>query len=95
MKSGTAIQGTNAKELLMKWRLRRLQHRFAPEVREEDFRLITLLRERRLRRLEASGEPFEYRPCERLTDDQTRHLSVADVLRMGRRRVEAPERAPG
>ena len=72
-------------------RLRRLQDRFGPEVREADFRLVTLLRERRRRRLEASGEPFESRPCERLTDYQTMHLSVADVLRMGRRRVAASE----
>ena len=56
-------------------------------VREEDFRLVTLLRERRRRRLEASGEPYESRPCERLTDDQNMPLSVADVLRMGRRRT--------
>ena len=76
-------------------RLRRLEERFAPEAREEDFRLVTLLRERRRRRLEASGEPFEAGPCEGLTDDQIRDLSVADVLRMGRRRVAMPERAAG
>ena len=76
-------------------RLRRLQDSFAPQENEEDFRLVTLLRERRRRRLEASGEPSESWPCERLTDDQTRHLSVADVLRMGRRRFAAPERPPG
>ena len=71
-------------------RLRRLEERFAPEVREEDFRLVKLLRERRRRRLEASGEPFELRPCEPFTDDQNRLLSVADVLRSGRRRTAAP-----
>ena len=60
-------------------RLRRLQESFAPQENEEDFRLVTLLRERRRRRLEASGEPFESGPSKRLTDDQTRHLSVADV----------------
>jgi hypothetical protein len=57
--------------------------------------LVALLRERRRRRLEASGETHESRPFEHLTDDQTRHLSVADVLRMGRRHVKAPERPPG
>jgi hypothetical protein len=76
-------------------RLRRLQEIFAPEVREEDFRVVNLLRERRRRRLEASGEPFESGPSERLTDEQTMHLSVADVLRIGRRRVTALERQPG
>ena len=68
-------------------RLRRLQDRFAPELTEEDFRLVKLLRERRRRRLEASGVPLEVRPRERFVDDQTRRLSVADILRMGRRRV--------
>ena len=68
-------------------RLRRLQESLAPQENEEVGRLVTLLRERRRRRLAASGEPVEVRPSERLTDDQTRHLSVADVLRMGRGRV--------
>src|ERR1700676_5503227 len=52
--------------------------------------LVTLLRARRRRRLEANGKPFESGPSERLTDDQIRYLSVADVLRMRRRRVAAP-----
>jgi hypothetical protein len=77
-------------------RLRRLQDRFAPEENEEVRRLVELLRERRRRRAEQAGEPFEERPCERLTDDQNKPLSVADILRSGRRRVAAPnERAPG
>jgi len=75
-------------------RLRRLEERFTPQENEEVGRLVTLLRERRRRRLEASGEPYESRPCERLTDDQTRHLSVADVLRMGRRRTAVPNERP-
>jgi hypothetical protein len=74
-------------------RLRRLEESFAPEENEEVGRLILLLRERRRRRLEASGEPFETQPCE-VTHDQDRHLSVADVLRMGRRRVAAPTERP-
>ena len=76
-------------------RLRRLQERFAPQENEEVRSLVALLQERRRHRLEASGEPFESRPCEHLTDDQIRHLSVADVLRRGRRRVAAPEPPPG
>ena len=75
-------------------RLRRLEESFAPQENEEVRSLVVLLRERRRRRLEASGEPFESRPCERLTDDQTRHLSVADVLRMGRRCAVAPTEQP-
>jgi hypothetical protein len=75
-------------------RLRRLQERFAPQENEEVRSLVALLRERRRRRLEKSGEPFESRPCERLTDEQTRHLSVADVLRMGCRRVAAANERP-
>jgi predicted RNase H-like nuclease (RuvC/YqgF family) len=77
-------------------RLRRLEDSFAPKENEEVGRLVALLRERRRRRLEASGEPFELRPCETFTHDPLRHLSVADVLRMGRRRVAAPtEQPPG
>ena len=75
-------------------RLRRLEERFVPQENEEVGRLVTLLRERRRRRLEASGETLESQPCERFTNDQTRHLSVADVLRMGRRRVTAPTEQP-
>ncbi len=75
-------------------RLRRLEESFAPQENEEVGRLVKLLRERRRRRLEASGEPFELRPCERFTD-QTRYLSIADILRMGRRRAGASECPPG
>jgi hypothetical protein len=76
-------------------RLRRLETSLAPQEDEEVRSLVMLLRERRRRRLEASGEPHESRPFERLTDEQTLHLSVADVLRMGRRRVAAPEQPSG
>jgi hypothetical protein len=76
-------------------RLRRLEENFAPKENEEVRSLVVLLRERRRRRLEANGEPFESRPCEWLTDDQTKYLSVADALRMGRRRVATLERAAG
>ena len=75
-------------------RLRRLQESLAPQENEEVGRLVALLRERRRRRLEASGEPLESGLRERLSDDQTRHLSVADVLRMGRRRGVAPNEQP-
>ena len=74
-------------------RLRRLETSLAPQENEEVRSLVTLLRERRRRRLEASGEPFESRPCE-VIHDQDRPLSVADVLRMGRRSVVMPTERP-
>ena len=75
-------------------RLRRLEESFAPPEDQEVARLVVLLRERRRRRAEASGEPFESGPFEHLTEDQTRHLSVADVLRIGRRRVAVQNEQP-
>jgi hypothetical protein len=77
-------------------RLSRLEDLLAPQENEEVVRLVALLRARRRRRAEQAGEPLEERRCEALTDDQNRPLSVADVLRMGRRRVAVPtERPPG
>ena len=68
-------------------RLRRLEERFAPQENEELGRLVELLQARRRRHAEACGEPFELRPCEVLSDDQSRPLSIADILRSGRRRT--------
>ena len=77
-------------------RLRRLQDLLAPQENEEVGRLVELLRARRRRRAEQAGEPLEVRRFEALTDDQNRSLSIADILRSGRRRVAAPnERPPG
>jgi hypothetical protein len=75
-------------------RLRKLEASLTPQENEEVRSLVTLLRERRRRRLEKSGESCESWPSERFTDDQTRYLSVADVLRMGRRRTTAPNERP-
>jgi hypothetical protein len=75
-------------------RLRRLEESLTPQENEEVARLVELLRARRRRRLEASGEPAESWPYERLTNNQTRHLSVAEVLRMGRRRIATPNEQP-
>jgi hypothetical protein len=50
---------------------------------------VELIRERRRRRAEASGEPFEERPRELNIDDQDGPLSVADILRAGRMRAAA------
>src|SRR5260370_7916562 len=58
-------------------------HSLCPSGNEHEESMAELVRARRRRRLEASGEPFELRPCERVTDDQNTPLSVADILRMG------------
>jgi hypothetical protein len=50
---------------------------------------VDLIRERRRRRAEASGEPFEERPFELHLDDQNGPLTVADILRAGRIRAAA------
>ena len=68
-------------------RLLRLEEHFATQRTEQGLSLADLVRARRRRRLEASGEPFEERP-ERLADDQNWPLSVADVLRMASARRE-------
>ena len=74
-------------------RLRRLEDSFAPKENEEVRSLVVLLRERRRRRLEASGESFESRPSE-VIHNKDRPVSVADVLRMGRRRVATSNAEP-
>ena len=74
-------------------RLRRLEESFAPEENEQGESLADLIRERRRRRLEASGEPLEDRPCEVIYDED-RPLSVADILRSGRRCTAAPNEQP-
>ena len=50
---------------------------------------VELIRERRRRRAEPSGEPFEERPFEWPIDDQNGPLTVADILRAGRMRAAA------
>jgi hypothetical protein len=74
-------------------RLRMLQDLLAPQENDEVVRLVELLRARRRRRLETSAEPFEERTCKEI-HDQDRPLSVADILRMGRRRAVAPNESP-
>jgi hypothetical protein len=50
---------------------------------------VELIRERRRRRAEASGKPFEELPYELHVGDQNGSLSVADILRAGRMRAAA------
>jgi hypothetical protein len=52
-------------------RLNRLEERFTPVANEEDFRLVEILRERRRRRLELRGEPFNDPPLESFDRTQT------------------------
>ena len=73
-------------------RLRRLEE--VRIVREQEGPSpVELIRERRRRSAEASGEPFEERPCEWHADDQ--NLSVADILRAGRMRATALNTSQG
>jgi hypothetical protein len=73
-------------------RLRRLEEDRVVRKRDEGPNLAEVIRERRRRRAEACGEPFEVRPC-KVIYDQDWPISVADVLRSGRRRVAASTEA--
>jgi hypothetical protein len=50
-------------------RLRRIEERLAPQEDEQEESLAELIRVRRRRRAEASGERFEVRPYEGRLDD--------------------------
>ena len=67
-------------------RIRRLENRFDPPENEAAWRLVTTLIERRQRRAEASGEPFEDpRERSRFPIDH-RPRTIAEVLRQARQR---------
>ena len=68
-------------------RLRRLEESFALQENEEVGRLVTLLRGRRRRRLEASGEPSDDPPLESLDGTRRVPQSIAEIWRNGRRCV--------
>jgi hypothetical protein len=70
-------------------RLARIEVRLAPTIDLGSYRLADLIRERRRRRLEASGEPFENRPLVSVASGRV--LSVAQTLRL--RRQERWQRA--
>ena len=67
-------------------RLCRLEEKFVPQEDPESLRIADLLRERRRRRLEASGQPFEDAPRETVYAGPGRRLSIAETLRLGRQR---------
>jgi hypothetical protein len=71
-------------------RIRRLEHRFDPPENEAAQKAVALLRDRRRRRLETSGQPFEKGPPARLTNDRGWPLAVSEILQAGR--IRARER---
>jgi len=66
-------------------RLRLLEERFVPQVDLASQRLADLIRDRRRRRLEASGQPFDDLVPESPAPG-SRCLSVAETLRICRQR---------
>ena len=67
-------------------RIRRLENRFDPPENEPAWRLVTTLIERRQRRAQANGEPFEDpRERSRFPIDH-RPRTIAEVLRQARQR---------
>jgi hypothetical protein len=70
-------------------RLRRIEMQLAPKPNLGSQRAAELLRDRRRRRLEASGEPFhELQPP--IITASGRRLSVAETLRLRRRLAQEP-----
>jgi hypothetical protein len=72
-------------------RLARIEVRLAPTIDLASYRLADLLRERRRRRLEASGQPFESRSP--VSVSSGRVLSVAETLRLCRQERSRRQRA--
>ena len=71
-------------------RLHQLEGRLAPKVEARaslSLSLATLIRERRRRRCEARGEPFEEMPPPCVPLPPGKRLSIAETLRMGRLRA--------
>jgi len=67
-------------------RLRLLEERFVPQVDLASHRVADLIRERRRRRLEASGQPVEYLVSETMSPAPgSGRLSVAETLRICRK----------
>jgi hypothetical protein len=72
-------------------RLRTLEDQARPRVNERGQTPAEVVRERRRRRLEAAGLPFDDRPRKSFVGTQT----LAEAIRMGRRRVLECERING
>jgi hypothetical protein len=65
-------------------RLRRLEERVAPKLDVATQRVAELIRERRRRRLEAAGQPYEELPWHTVAFPPGRRLSIAETIRIGR-----------
>jgi len=77
-------------------RVGRLEQRLVPKVDLASQSVADIIRERRRRRLEASGEPFEDLPPARVSAAPGRYLSIAETIRLCRqRRLQAEQRVPG
>ena len=63
-------------------RLHRLENKLVPQPNQEQRRLADLLWERRRRRLEASGHPFEETPPLVVQAGAFRYLSSAETMRL-------------
>jgi len=77
-------------------RVGRLEQRYVPKLDLASQSVADIIRERRRRRLEASGEPFEDWPPASVCAAPGRHPSIAETIRLCRqRRLQAQQRAPG
>jgi hypothetical protein len=65
-------------------RLRRIEARLAPKPDVASERAAELIRERRRRRLEAAGQPYEELPWHTVALPPGRRLSIAETIRIGR-----------
>jgi hypothetical protein len=65
-------------------RLSQLELRFAAHRDKEGRSIAEVIRERRRRRLEAEGRPFEERPTVKYADAGDQPRTVAEVIRAAR-----------
>jgi hypothetical protein len=65
-------------------RLRRLEERLAPKPDAASERAAEVIRERRRRRLEAAGQPYEELSWHTIELPSGRRLSIAEAIRLGR-----------
>jgi hypothetical protein len=65
----------------LKRRIRRLEQRLAPQPASKGPSAVDILRERRRRRLEAAGQPFEEPAPAQVAGGSGRPRSVVEILR--------------
>jgi hypothetical protein len=66
-------------------RLRRIEARLAPNADTASERAAELIRERRRRRLEAAGLPYNELPWDTVALPPGRRLSIAETVLIGRK----------